>query len=314
MKPEELFRNPTAPLKKVSDNFISKSGVNLFIKRLDLNHPEISGNKWFKLKYNLIEAAKNNYKTLLTFGGAFSNHIYATAAAGRILNFKTIGVIRGEEHLPLNPTLAFVKKRGMEITYLNRTSYRDKYNSDFLSSLKSKYGNFYLIHEGGTNSLAIKGCKEIFDDINTPFDFICTACGTGGTLAGLISELKENQTAIGFPVLKGGGFLNNDINNLLKTSTGVENKNWQLITDYHFGGYAKIKDELIEFISEFEYRNGIKLEPIYSGKMLFGIYDLIKKDYFPKGSIIIALHNGGLQGLEGLKNKLYSRKIRKSDR
>ena len=195
----------------------------------------------------------------------------------------------------------------MEFTYLDRTSYRDKYNVDFLTSLKNKYGNFYLIPEGGTNSLAVKGCKEILYDINLPFDFICTACGTGGTMAGLISGLKTNQTALGFPVLKGGDFLRRDIDNLLNNSMVAGERKWRLITDYHFGGYAKFTDELINFIRDFENQNEIKLEPIYSGKMLFGIYDLIKKNYFPKGSKIVALHNGGLQGLEGLKQKLHSR-------
>ena len=309
---EELAKNPSTPLQKINDKFIINSGIKLFIKRLELIHPEISGNKWFKLKYNLIEADKNKYNALLTFGGAYSNHIYATAAGGKLFGFKTIGVIRGEEHLPLNPTLAFAKKCGMEFTYLDRTSYRDKYNVDFLTSLKNKYGNFYLIPEGGTNSLAVKGCKEILYDINLPFDFICTACGTGGTMAGLISGLKTNQTALGFPVLKGGDFLKRDINDLLSNSKVTGKKKWQLITDYHFGGYAKFTDELLNLIRDFGNHNEIRLEPIYSGKMIFGIYDLIKKNYFPKGSKIIALHTGGLQGLEGLKQKLYSREIGKS--
>lgn len=307
---EELLNNPPTPLQKLNNNFFNNSGIELFIKRLDLTHPEISGNKLFKLKYNLLEANKNKYDTLLTFGGAYSNHIYATAAAGKLFGFKTIGVIRGEEHLPLNPTLTFAKACGMRFTYLDRTSYRDKYNTELLSSLKAKYGDFYLIPEGGTNLLAVQGCNEILDDINISFDYICTASGTGGTLAGLITGLKNNQTALGFSVLKGGDFLRNEIVNLLKMLKFTNNKNWQLITNYHFGGYAKITKELMGFISGFENQNGIRLEPIYSGKMLFGIYDMIKKDYFPKGSKIIALHNGGLQGLEGLKQKLNSRKIR----
>lgn len=303
---EELFKNPSTPLQEITDAFISSSGIQLFIKRLDLIHPEISGNKWFKLKYNLIEAGKANHKALLTFGGAYSNHIYATAVAGKLFGFKTIGIIRGEEHLPLNPTLTFARNCGMEFIYLDRTSYRDKYNEHFISSLKNKFGNFYLIPEGGTNPLAVKGCKEILENINIPFDFICTACGTGGTLASLISGSKTHQTALGFPALKGGDFLKTGINNLLSKSNTSSHKKWQLITDYHFGGYAKITNELVNFIRNFEKQNQIILEPIYSGKMLFGIYDLIKKNYFPKGTKIVALHNGGLQGLKGLKQKLNS--------
>ena len=298
---DNLLINPPTPLQKINDTFINNSGIELFIKRLDLIHPDISGNKWFKLKYNLIEADRNKDDTLLTFGGAYSNHIYATAAAGKIFGFKTIGIIRGEEHLPLNPTLSFAKDCGMEIVYLDRTAYRNKYDSAYLSFLESTYKRFYLIPEGGTNSLAIKGCREIVNEIEEKFDFICTACGTGGTLAGLISGLKDNQNAIGFSALKGGEFLNKEISNLLNFSKEAVNNNWEIVCDYHFGGYARFNDNLLNFISEFEIENKIKLEPIYSGKMMFGIYDLIRESYFPKGSKIIALHNGGLQGLKGLE-------------
>jgi 1-aminocyclopropane-1-carboxylate deaminase len=303
---EELIENPSTPLQKIEDDFIAKSGITLYIKRLDLTHPQVSGNKWYKLKYNLIEAGKKGYDTLLTFGGAYSNHIHATAAAGKMFGFKTIGVIRGEVHLPLNPTLSYAKGQGMELFYLDRISYRDKYNERLLSFLNKRYGKFYLIPEGGSNSLAVQGCKEIFDDITEQFDYICTACGTGGTLAGLISGLKENQTALGFSVLKGGDFLNNKVKSLLDDSIESDNRNWKVITDYHFGGYAKFTRELLQFIANFENQNDIKLEPIYSGKMMYGMYDLIKKNYFPEGSRIIALHNGGLQGLEGLRKKLNS--------
>jgi 1-aminocyclopropane-1-carboxylate deaminase len=306
---EELIKNPSTPLQKVEDDFIGKSGITLYIKRLDLTHPQVSGNKWYKLKYNLIEAGKKGYDTLLTFGGAYSNHIHATAAAGTLFGFRTIGVIRGEVHLPLNPTLLFAKENGMELFYLDRVSYRDKYNKQLLTFLNERYGKFYLIPEGGSNSLAVQGCREIFEDINEQFDYICTACGTGGTLAGLISGLQENQRALGFSVLKGGDFLNSKVKNLLDVPVERDNRNWKIITDYHFGGYAKFTKELLQFITNFENRNNIKLEPIYSGKMIFGIYDLIRKSYFPEGSKIIALHNGGLQGLEGLRKKLNSWKM-----
>ncbi len=305
----ELLANIPTPLQKIEDEITDSSGVNLFVKRLDLIHPEISGNKWYKLKYNLIEAERKNYDTLLTFGGAFSNHIYSTAAAGRLFGFKTVGVIRGEENLPLNPTLDFAKKCGMKIVYLDRTSYRNKNSDWIISSLKKKFGKFYLIPEGGSNTLAVKGCAEIVEGIEIKFDYICTACGTGGTLAGLISSLTENQYALGFAVLKGADFLNENVNNLLKDSIVKRKENWHIIFDYHFGGYAKINSELLKFISEFETKHNIKLEPIYSGKMLFGVYDLIRKKFFPKGSKIITLHNGGMQGLNGMKGKSDSWKI-----
>jgi 1-aminocyclopropane-1-carboxylate deaminase len=306
---EELIKNPSTPLQNIEDDFIDKSGIKLYIKRLDLTHPKFSGNKWYKLKYNLIEAGKKGHNTLLTFGGAYSNHIHATAAAGTLFGFSTIGVIRGEVHLPLNPTLSFAKGNGMELFYLDRVSYRDKYNEQLLAFLNRKYGKFYLIPEGGSNSLAVQGCKEIIEDIAEDFDYICTACGTGGTLAGLVSGLRENQRALGFSVLRGGDFLRGKVKDLLDSPIEQDNRNWKIITDYHFGGYAKFTKELLQFITNFENRNNIKLEPIYSGKMIFGIYDLIRKNYFPEGSKIIALHNGGLQGLEGLRKKLNSWKM-----
>ncbi|HKI78772.1 MAG TPA: pyridoxal-phosphate dependent enzyme [Ignavibacteriaceae bacterium] len=302
MEIKELLNNPTTPLQKIEDEFIQNSGIELYVKRLDLTHPEISGNKWYKLKYNLVEAENKGYKKLLTFGGAFSNHIYATAAAGNLFNFETIGIIRGEEHLPLNHTLNFATSKGMKLFYLDRSSYREKTSSKALSLLKEKFGEFYLIPEGGSNQLAVKGCSEIIGEIGIPFDYICTACGTAGTLAGLSTGLNPTQKAIGFSVLKGGSFLNDNVKQLL-TNFG-ETKNYKIITDYHFGGYAKITIELIEFINSFEKRHNIKLEPIYSAKMFHGIYDLLKNSYFKEGSKIIALHNGGLQGLEGLKDKI----------
>ena len=309
---EELLHNSPTPLQKIEDKIFDSAGVNLFIKRLDLIHPEISGNKWYKLKYNLAEAKRKNYDTILTFGGAFSNHIYSTAAAGKLLGFKTIGIIRGEERLSLNPTLEFAEQCGMRIHYLDRNSYKIKNSKEAISSLKEKFGKFYLIPEGGSNLFAVKGCAEIIGEIEMNFDYICTACGTGGTLAGLISALNENQYALGFAVLKGADFLNENVNSLLKNFYTKLKNNWQIIFDYHFGGYAKINSELLEFIFSFESRHSIKLEPIYSGKMLFGIYDLIRKGFFPKDSKIIDLHNGGMQGLNGLRKNQTLGKFEKS--
>ncbi len=280
------------------------NSVRFYIKREDKFHHAISGNKWRKLKYNLIEAKKQNMDTLLTFGGAYSNHIYATASAGKLFGFKTIGLIRGEEHLPLNPTLTFAKENGMELHYVTRKEYRRRYDTDFIDEVYQRFGNIYLIPEGGTNLLALKGAAEIVNDIDIEFDYICSACGTGGTIAGIISGLKGKKNAIGFPVLKGASFLNQNISNLVKEFTGNAHENWKLELNYHFGGYAKINRELIYFIKEFENINGIKLDPVYTGKLMYGVYDLAKNNRFDKGSTVVTIHTGGLQGIEGMKPKI----------
>jgi 1-aminocyclopropane-1-carboxylate deaminase len=281
----------------------------LYIKREDLNHPLMSGNKCHKLKYNLQEARKGGKDTLLTFGGAYSNHIYAVAAAGKIFNINTIGIIRGEEHLPLNPTLSFAKDDGMKLYYINRTSYRKKISLEINNQLREKFGDFYLIPEGGTNEFAVKGCSELISKINIDFDYICCPCGTGGTLAGLISGLNGNKFALGFAVLKGASFLKENVQSLLQNLNGISLKNWDINLDYHFGGYARIDSLLLDFVDRFTSLTNIPIEPIYTGKMLFGIYNLVAKGYFNEGSQIIAVHTGGLQGLKGLLNKTKRNEI-----
>jgi len=252
------------------------------------------------MKYNLAAASQQNHDTLLTFGGAYSNHIYATAAAGKRLGFRTIGIIRGEAHEQLNTTLQFAHNCGMQLEYIDRTTYRNKNSEEYINSLRKKYGQFYLLPEGGSNSLALKGCAEIVDDIDQEFDFICSACGTGATLAGIISGLNEQQQAIGFPVLKGGDFLTDDIQNFLQQADVKSSTRWRLNTDYHFGGYAKTSTELWTFIEQFKKDFDVPLDGVYTGKMFYGLFDLIKKGFFPKGSRIIAIHTGGLQGNYGL--------------
>jgi len=280
------------------------NGVKVFLKREDLLHETISGNKWRKLKYNLIEANRLGVKTLLTFGGAFSNHIHATASAGKIFGFNTIGIIRGEEHFPLNPTLDFAKNCGMIVHYMDRKTYRKKNEINVIDLLKHKYGNFYLVPEGGTNNLAVKGCTEIIDDINIDFDIILTACGTGGTISGLICGLSGEKKVVGIPVLKGAEFLINDTKSLVKDYSNQKFNNWELNLNFHFGGYAKINKELIEFILEFEKLNNIKLDPIYTGKLLFAINKMVGNKNFESGKKLLALHTGGLQGIAGMKNKI----------
>jgi len=281
-----------SPLQRILDPEIAGFGVDLWVKRDDIIHPHVSGNKWRKLKYNIAEAQQKGFPKLLTFGGAFSNHIYATAAAGHIFGIETIGIIRGEQVEPLNSTLAFAESLGMHLHFVSREKYRLKTQSEELQAYLELFGNVYIIPEGGANSLGVKGCEEIVPEINILFDFICCACGTGTTLAGIINSLGENQHAIGFPVLKADTFLENDVHPKLSK---LDPTQFCLNSDYHFGGYAKWDAELEEFMDRFEKFNQITLEPVYTGKLFYGIYDLIKKKRFPEGSKVIALHTGGLR-------------------
>ena len=282
--------------QEISHALLKEKEIQLFIKRIDLISSFFSGNKYYKLKYNLLETEKQKKETILTFGGAYSNHIVATAFAANEKGFKSIGIIRGEETLPLNDTLSFAKENGMELHYVSREEYRQKHSSDFIEKLKNKFGDFYLIPEGGTNKLAIKGTQEILDKNDTQH-FICTAIGTGGTISGIVNSSSESQKVLGFPALKGSEDLEKDIR------MWTTKQNWKLINDYHFGAYAKISKELIGFIMDFYDKNNIPLDAIYTGKMMFGILDLIKKDYFPKGSSILAIHTGGLQGNKGMNER-----------
>ncbi|MEE9408085.1 MAG: pyridoxal-phosphate dependent enzyme [Polaribacter sp.] len=284
---------------------LEEKKIELFIKREDLIHPFVSGNKFRKLKYNLTEAKKLKKKAILTFGGAYSNHILATAVAGKLEGLKTFGIIRGEElgknltkTLEENPTLRAAHEQGMKFHFVTREIYRQKASFGFVEKMKNKWGDFYLIPEGGTNFLAVDGCQEILTKEDKQFNYVCASVGTGGTIAGLIKSLKRKQQAIGFPALK-GSFLSEEI----KKYT-INNKIWSLQKDYHFGGYAKYDDQLIDFINWFSKETKIQLDPIYTGKMLFGILDLIKKDTFEEGTKILAIHTGGIQGIEGFNQNL----------
>ena len=284
---------------------LEEKEVSLFIKREDLIHPLVSGNKFRKLKYNITEAKKLKKKSLLTFGGAFSNHIVATAVSGKLNGLKTFGVIRGDElglnikkTLEENATLRTAHENGMKFHFVSRELYRQKSSFGFIEKMKNKWGDFYLVPEGGTNCLAVDGCQEILVEEDSKFDYICSSVGTGGTISGLIKSLNKNQKVIGFPALK-GGFLSEEIRKYT-----IKKDNWSLQKGYHFGGYAKYDMSLIEFINDFKEKTNIPLDPIYTGKMLFGIVDLIKKDTFKKGTKILAIHTGGLQGVEGFNQML----------
>lgn len=281
------------------------NSITVQIKREDLLHPFISGNKFRKLKYNILQAKTENQDTLLTFGGAFSNHIAAAAYAGKEYGFKTIGIIRGDElreKILENPTLQFAQDCGMQFKFVSREAYRHKTESDFLENLKQEFGDFYLVPEGGTNEFAVKGCQEILTQEDKEFDYVCCAVGTGGTISGLINSSLPHQKVLGFPALK-GEFLNEDIRKFAR------NPNWELITDYHFGGYGKVNPELIDFINHFFEENNIPLDPIYTGKMVFGVMDLIQKNYFKENSKILLIHTGGLQGIAGMNIKLKNKHL-----
>ncbi len=289
--------------QKIDLPFHSKCTV--FIKREDLIHPIVSGNKFRKLKYNIHQAKVENKTQLLTFGGAYSNHIAAVAFAAKENGMKSVGIIRGDElenKIKDNPTLRFSQKCGMKFDFVSREHYSLKEDTDFIENLRHKFGDFYLLPEGGTNELAVKGCEEILTQDDEIFNYICCSVGTGGTISGLINSLKPNQKVLGFPSLK-GDFIGDEIRKFVK------NNRWELMQDYHFGGYGKVNGELIAFINSFLERTGIPLDPIYTGKMVFGVMDLMRANYFPDGSKILLIHTGGIQGIHGMNARLKIKKL-----
>ncbi|MCB2378794.1 pyridoxal-phosphate dependent enzyme [Hymenobacter sp. BT635] len=296
-------------IQEINEPIASQRGIRLLLCRDDLTHPELPGNKWRKLKYNLQAAQAQGHDMLLTFGGAFSNHIAAVAAAGRLQNLRTIGLIRGEETLPLNPTLARAVADGMELRYLDRETYRRKHEPEVLAAILTQTGPAYVLPEGGTNALALPGCAELIPELaaHTDFDAVAVACGTGGTLAGMLTGLAGQKTAIGVAALKNGGFLREEIDALTREAMGHTYSNWQLLTDYHFGGYAHFSPELLGFIREFQARHGVLLDPVYTGKLLFALLDQIRQGCFAVGSTVVAVHSGGLQGWLGFRQRFEQR-------
>lgn len=274
--------------------FVEKK-LRVLIQLDESENDDCSGNKWWKLKYNLLHALEQNYKTVLTFGGAFSNHIVATAFACKQMGLGSIGIIRGEELNELNPSLLKAISYGMKLVFINRSDYKNKNSIDWFS----RFGSCYVIPEGGTNDLAVKGCKEFL--VTNEFDYVCCSVGTGGTIAGIINSLNKNQFAIGFSALKNAHFLSMEIEKYVCT------KNWNLNHDFHFNGYAKINKELIDFINAFKRKNNISLDPVYTSKLAYGVFSLIDQNYFKKDSTILIVHSGGLQGIEGMNHKIKSK-------
>mgnify|MGYP003574975310 CR=1 FL=1 len=292
------MRYRPTPVQELVHPVAQAAGVRLLVKREDLNNESISGNKWWKLKYNIEEATQSNHKTVLTFGGAFSNHIYATAACAYEHGLKSIGVIRGEEVLPLNPTLAFARTKGMILHFISREEFRTRSGGDLPEKLHQTFGDFYLIPEGGTNALAVKGCAEFANELrHIDFDGLCLAVGTGGTMAGLISAFKGEKNIIGASVLKNGEFLNNDIARLQVEFSGLHYGNWKLLTTYHQGGYARVTKELLDFVRDMKERHNLPLDHIYTAKALFAALREIESGAFPRGTTLLFIHTGGLQGV-----------------
>ncbi|MEH2194578.1 MAG: pyridoxal-phosphate dependent enzyme [Nostoc sp.] len=304
------------PIQKINSEIARSAGVDLYVLRLDLMHPWVNGNKWFKLKYNLLEAKQKNFTTLLTFGGAYSNHIYATAAAGNLFGFRTIGVIRGEETLPLNPTLSFAVQQGMQLVYLNREMYRQRNTAALQEYLQQRFGEVFIIPEGGSNLNGVRGCTEIIGNtMPTPgyayaFNRICVACGTATTLAGIALSLHEGQRAIAFPILKNGLFLAQEIESLLTNylisdlpTPSNSPVPWELVCDYHFGGYAKVNNQLLVFSQQFKEEHNVPLDYVYTAKMFYGVMDLLQQGFFSQGDSLLLVHTGGLQGNIGMEKR-----------
>lgn len=304
-----LTGHPPSPIQELTDDRLAAKHLRLWVKRDDLlrvgDEHAFCGNKWRKLQYNLLEAFRLKQNTLLTFGGAYSNHLAAVAQAGKLFNFNTIGIVRGERIEPLNPTLAYCAAQDMQLHFVARSAYREKNKPDFIAKLQAEFGEFYLVPEGGTNDLALRGCAELVDEIRAQIpvktNYFAVASGTGGTLAGMIQGLKNQEQALGFSVLK-GDFLQTEVEKLLEKKY----PNWSIRTDYHCGGYAKFTPELIDFINDFKAKFDIQLDPVYTGKLFYGLFDLIAQNFFPPGSNIVAIHTGGLQGIAGFNQRFGS--------
>ena len=282
--------------QEIFDVLFKEKEVKVFMRRLDLISSPVSGNKYFKLKYNILKALENRNDTIVTFGGAYSNHILATSIISKEENIKCIGYIRGEKTLPLNPTLNDAINNGMKIRYISRNEYKRINNEDYLNCLKQKHKNSYIIAEGGTNKLAVKGAELIINSDDN-FQFICCPIGTGGTFSGIINSSSENQQIIGFSSIKGVKKIIDDIDSF------TNKNNWEINDDYCLGGYAKVSSKLINFIYDFYENKNIALDAVYTAKMMMGIIDLILKNNFPKGSNILAIHTGGIQGNRGINQR-----------
>lgn len=290
--------NEHSYLQTITNKLLADKKITLSIKRDDLLHPLISGNKWRKLKYNLVRMQQLGKSELLTFGGAFSNHIHACAAAGKEFNLTTHAIVRGPQLDLNNPTLKFAQQCGMQLYAVNRIEYKQRHDEAYLAALQARFPNAYILPEGGTNEFAIEGCKELAQSL-PKHDYLICPTGSGGTLAGLIEGSSSKSTLLGIAVLKQADYLRDEIRAL--SPRAKSQSNWQLLTQFHNGGYGRFTTELWQFCQYMQQQYQLPLEPIYSGKMMYALWQLINNDYFAPGSKIIAIHTGGLQGLDGLK-------------
>ena len=301
-------------IQLINHPFFAKKNIKLFIKRDDLLHPILSGNKWRKLKYQLLHVLERNYTGVVSFGGAFSNHIHALAGAGHTYNIPTAGIIRGDSHALKNPTLTRAAELGMELHLVSREEYKQRNTFEYSKLLAERFPGFYQCPEGGSAPLALPGVVEIIDEVVTDealhgtFSTIVAPVGSGGTLAGLIAGLQKHSklsntptNVLGVAVLKGESYLEKLVTEQLINAKFINTSNWEISHNYTFGGYGRFNDKLVNFCQSFYQYTGIKSDPIYSGKMLYAIFDLIEKDFFKPGSNILAIHTGGLQGIDGLK-------------
>ena len=315
-----LTQSPTLILQKLESDLCARHDVQLDIVRLDLVDETISGNKWFKLKHNLSAARELNYKRVLSYGGCHSNHLHALAAAGKRFGFETIGVVRGDEPLTYSATLQDLLKYGMDLKFISRERYRDKNAQGSISALEKEFGEFFLIPEGGSNLLGVKGCAEmvslLWDQPDTKIDYLVLGCGTGATLAGAVVGAGGRCKVLGISALKGADYLNDNVLSLIssfnrsQSCAGLSIGEWRIIHDYHFGGFAKIKPELVQFMDAFSIDTGIPVEPLYVGKTLFAVYDLIKTGQIPNGARIVVVHTGGLQGVRGMRLQMQKQRDR----
>ncbi len=296
--------NLPSPVEAINDEIFTRHQVKVWVKRDDLIHQEIMGNKWRKLKYNLSQALTAGYSGLLTFGGAYSNHIAATAAAAREHQLQAIGIIRGDElDSNANTTLRYASAQGMQLEFVSRERFRQLKNMP--AELSVNYPDHYLLPEGGTNGLAIRGSAELVEELQEDFDYLVVPIGTGGTMAGIISGLKGRSTVVGISTLK-GNWIEDEFAKLLRTHD-IPFTNYRLIKDYHFGGYGKVTDQLIAFINRIKKKNDLQLDPIYTGKMYFGVMNLIAEGFFSIGSKILVVHTGGLQGISGYNDQAQNK-------
>lgn len=289
-----------SPIEQIHDPLFEEKGLEVWIKRDDLIHPHIMGNKWRKLKYNILHVQESHLAGIVTFGGAYSNHIAATAAACAANQLPSIGIIRGDELSPdSNPTLRFASDQGMKLQFVSRNEYRQLKENQH--QLQQTHPGYLILPEGGTNELAIRGCQEIWTEMDQSFDYVITSVGTGGTMAGLLKAMSGEGKLIGISALK-GNFIHSEFRNMLQHHN-IPFENYELMDQWHFGGYGKVTDDLVAFINDTKEKINVLFDPIYTAKMYFAVTKLIETNYFPSNSKIVLIHTGGLQGIAGFIEK-----------